>query len=92
MSSKTRDWCVYIVSCSDGSFYTGITNNLERRINAHNAGTGARYTKTRRPVSLEVYKGEFTKSEALKLEAKIKKMPRSKKIAALSSLELVTDV
>ena len=58
----------YIVKCSDGSLYTGWTNNLEKRIKDHNAGRGAKYTKARRPVVL-VYKEEFpTKQEAMKRE------------------------
>ena len=50
--SKDSEWCVYIVECADGTLYTGITNDLERRLDEHNAGTGARYTRSRRPVVL----------------------------------------
>jgi len=60
----------YIVKCSDGSLYTGWTNNLEKRIKDHNAGRGAKYTKARRPVVL-VYKEEFpTKQEATEQKGK----------------------
>lgn len=69
----------YIVKCRDGSLYTGWTNNLEKRIEDHNAGRGAKYTKARRPVVL-VYKEEFlTKQEAMKREWEIKRLSRKEK-------------
>lgn len=70
----------YIVECRDKSLYTGWTTDLEKRIAAHNAGTGAKYTKSRRPVKL-VYSEEFeTKAEAMKREYAIKRMPRLEKL------------
>jgi len=70
---------VYIVQCADGTLYTGWTTNLEKRIKAHNDKKGAKYTKSRTPVQL-FYSEEYeTKSRALKREAEIKKMPRSRK-------------
>ena len=70
----------YILSCSDGTLYTGWTNDLKKRLKAHNDGKGAKYTKTRRPVSL-VYHEEFdTKEEAMKREYAIKKLSRTKKL------------
>ena len=70
----------YIVKCSDGSFYTGWTNNLEKRIASHNTGKGAKYTKSRCPVEL-VYFEEFeTKTEAMRREYEIKQLKREKKI------------
>ena len=81
MRSQNRDiWHVYMVRCNDGTLYTGITNDLEKRIAAHNsAKDGARYTRPRRPVKL-VYSEEVdSKSTAAKLEYKIKKMTRAKK-------------
>lgn len=71
----------YIVKCSDGSLYTGWTNNLEKRINAHNDGTGAKYTKTRRPVELVYFEEHETKNEAMKREATIKRMTRAEKVS-----------
>ena len=69
----------YIVKCSDGTFYTGWTTNVEKRIEVHNAGKGAKYTKPRRPVEL-VYHEEFqTKEEAMRREYEIKRMTRRKK-------------
>jgi len=73
-------WFVYILRCSDDTLYTGITNDLERRIQRHNDKKGAKYTKTRTPVSLVKSFVCLTKSEALKLEYKIKQLPRNKKL------------
>ena len=69
----------YILECSDGSFYTGWTNNLEKRIAAHNSGKGAKYTKTRLPVVLKYYEEFQTKEEAMRREYAIKHMTRSDK-------------
>ena len=76
-------WCVYIVKCSDknNSLYTGITNDLDKRIKAHNDGKGAKYTKGRTPVVLMKTFECKTKSEALKLEYKIKQLPREEKLS-----------
>ncbi len=69
----------YMVRCKDGTLYTGWTNNIERRMEAHNSGTGAKYTKSRRPVKL-VYCEEFpTKEEAMKREYAIKHMEKKEK-------------
>jgi putative endonuclease len=71
---------VYIVKCSDNTYYTGYTNNLKRRIKQHNDGNGAKYTKGRRPVTL-VYSEKYkSKSKAMKREYNIKQMSRNKKI------------
>ena len=69
----------YIVKCRDGSLYTGWTNNIEKRIEAHNAGKGAKYTKSRRPVTLVYYEEFATKQEAMKREYAIKHMKRKEK-------------
>ena len=72
-------FCVYIVECSDRSFYTGWTNNLEKRIETHNKGLGAKYTKSRLPVKL-VYSEAFdTKEDAMKREYEIKRLTRRNK-------------
>lgn len=72
--------CTYIVRCSDGTLYTGWTNDIERRIREHNAGRGAKYTKPRRPVTLAYLEVFETKEEAMKREYAIKRLPRDKKI------------
>ena len=80
MSKHSDTWYVYMVRCSDGTLYTGITNDLEKRIEAHNNGKdGARYTRSRRPVKLVYSEQVESKSAAASLEYQIKKMPRSKK-------------
>ena len=76
----------YIVKCKDGTLYTGWTNDIEKRIEAHNAGKGAKYTKTRRPVEL-VYLEEFaTKEDAMKREYAIKQMTRKAKEALIKQM------
>ena len=79
-------WFVYIVECSDGTFYTGITKDLSKRILEHNLGKrGAKYTRARRPVKLVCFNIVNNRSEALKLELKVKSIKRSKKIDYLKS-------
>ena len=69
----------YLVRCADGTFYCGWTNDLDKRIKAHNKGRGAKYTRSRRPVTL-VYWEEFsTKTEAMQREAAVKKLTRQQK-------------
>lgn len=70
----------YVVKCSDGSLYTGWTNHLEQRIQAHNEGRGAKYTKSRRPVELVYYEELETKEEAMRREYAIKQLSRAEKI------------
>ena len=70
----------YIVECADGSLYCGWTNNLEKRIADHNAGKGAKYTKTRLPVKLVYYEEFDTKEEAMCREWHIKQLRREKKM------------
>ena len=69
----------YILKCSDETLYTGWTNDLEKRINAHNAGKGAKYTKNRRPLELAYYEEFATKEEAMSREYAIKQLTRRKK-------------
>jgi putative endonuclease len=83
MKGKVSNWFVYILRCGDGTYYTGITNNVEKRLEAHRSGKGAKYTRGRLPLTLEVYRTVESKSEALKLEYKVKKIPKNKKIEYL---------
>ena len=69
----------YMVKCRDGTLYTGWTNDLEKRIRAHNEGRGAKYTKSRRPVTLVHYEMFGTKEEAMRREYEIKHMTRREK-------------
>lgn len=74
---------VYLLRCVDDSLYCGYTNNLTKRVETHNRGKGAKYTRRRTPVTL-VYSEEFkTKSEALKREHQIKKLSRKEKLALI---------
>ena len=82
-------WTVYMVECSDGTYYTGSTNNLFSRIRTHNSGNGAKYTKSRLPVKLRWYGEWITKNAALKLEAKIKKLSRYAKKTLIDEYELI---
>lgn len=69
----------YIVKCRDGSLYTGWTNDLEKRVRAHNSGKGAKYTKSRAPVELLYYEGFYTKREAMRREYEIKTLSAKEK-------------
>ena len=73
-------WFVYILKCSDDTLYTGITNDLDKRIATHNKGKGAKYTKGRRPVTLLKSFEVDSKSAALKLEYKIKQLSKEEKL------------
>lgn len=76
---ETRNY-TYIVECSDGKLYTGWTNCIEKRMEAHNSGSGAKFTRSRRPVKLRYLEISETKSDAMKREAAIKKLKRSQKV------------
>lgn len=69
----------YILKCSDNTFYTGWTNDLDKRINAHNNKKGAKYTKSRIPVTLIYYEAHESKEEAMKREREIKRLTRKQK-------------
>lgn len=73
----------YIVKCSDGTYYTGWTNDLKKRLDAHNTGRGAKYTRPRTPVILAYYEAFSTKEEAMRREYQIKQMTRTQKEALI---------
>ena len=73
-------WFVYLLECIDGTLYCGITNNLEKRIDTHNKGKGAKYTKSRLPVKIFYFESLENKSDALKREYQLKKLKRKEKI------------
>lgn len=84
MEKRGRAWFVYMVRCRDGSLYTGITRDLARRVEEHNHGpNGARYTRSRRPVSLVYEEEVVSRSVALKREQAIKKLPVAAKRALI---------
>jgi predicted GIY-YIG superfamily endonuclease len=73
-------WWVYVLRCADGTLYAGSTNDLERRVSAHNAGTGAKYTRSRGPVALAWHERAPSRSAALRREAAIKRLTRQEKL------------
>lgn len=78
-------WYVYIVECKDGSFYTGISTNVEQRIKDHDCGKGAKYTRGRGPVQLVYQCGFNDRAEASKEECRIKKLARQGKVKLIAS-------
>ena len=85
-SQGTMDWTVYILRCADGTLYTGITNDLERRISEHQSGQGAKYTRGRGPFELVFNEPYRNRAEASRREIEVKSMKRAQK------LKLVTDI
>ena len=78
-------WFVYIVECADGTLYTGITTDIDRRLLEHNYGSrSAKYTRSRRPVKLIWYIEVENRSQASKKEARIKKMTRANKLEMIT--------
>ena len=78
-------YLVYILRCGDGSLYTGITNDLSRRLAAHSSGRGAKYTRSRLPVELVYREAVPDRSAALRREAAIKRMDRRAKLALIAA-------
>jgi len=85
-SSKKQetDWFVYILRCADDTLYTGITTDLERRLEEHNKGKGARYTSSRIPVTMVYSREAADRSEASRIECELKRLPRSRKLQLIS--------
>ena len=82
---KSKDWYLYVVECADGSLYTGITTDVNRRLLEHNYGMkGAKYTRSRRPVRLKFHKTFSSRSEASRAEAAFKRLRRSEKLLVIN--------
>ncbi len=79
-----KNWQVYILRCGDGTLYTGITNDLEKRIQAHNEKRGARYTRSRLPVALVYQEAADSRSSASQREIAIKKLTRNQKMSLIN--------
>ncbi len=75
----------YILKCADGTFYTGWTNDLDRRLAAHNAGKGGKYTRSHRPVSLAYFETFETREEAMRREVQIKQLTRAQKLELIEA-------
>jgi putative endonuclease len=86
--NKPQRWFVYLARCADDSLYTGCTNDLTRRFAAHNAGKGARYTRSRLPVTLAWSRRQKDKSRAMSLEARIKQLTRAETLKLIKRLPL----
>nr|WP_081888162.1 GIY-YIG nuclease family protein [Verrucomicrobium sp. BvORR034] len=84
-SASVATWCLYVLRCADRSLYCGITNDVERRLARHSAGTGARYTRGRGPLVLERSWPADSKSEALKMELRFKKLRKAHKEQAVQA-------
>lgn len=82
-----KKWIVYLLECSDGTLYCGITNDLMKRYEAHNRGKGAKYTRGRLPAELRVWRTVGSKGDALRLEIKIKKTKKNMKEIVLAEVE-----
>ena len=78
---------VYILECADGSFYTGWTKDLDRRVATHNAGRGSRYTRTRLPVRLVYWEEHPDRRSAQKRELTLKRLSRPRKLALISGFD-----
>jgi len=89
---KKNNWIVYLLQCSDLTYYCGSTNDLEKRIIKHNTGKGAKYTRARLPAILITYKSGLTKSEALKLEVKVKKQKKCHKFDFLDNYRIEKNI
>lgn len=79
------DWYVYILRCGDGTLYTGITDDVDRRLAAHRAGKGAKYTRGRGPLQLVYRERTEDKSAALRREIQIKRLSRGEKLAMIAA-------
>jgi len=84
-------WIVYILKCGDGSLYTGITNDIEKRLAAHRNGLGAKYTKGRGPLSLIYQEPHPDRSEASKREMIIKKLNKQRKFELVRNADTQTN-
>ena len=79
-------WFFYVLSCSDKSLYTGVTTDVARRVEEHNKKKGAKYTRSRTPVSLLYFRKMLNRSHAQKLESSFKKLKREKKLERLCEM------
>ena len=86
-NNQDTEWFVYMLYCGDGSLYTGVTTDLDRRLQEHNEGPlGAKYTRARRPVTIAWHEECESRSSAVIREAEIKKMNREQKLRLVNSL------
>lgn len=84
----SKDFKVYILKCADNTLYCGMTNDLEKRVKAHNEKNGAKYTRGRTPVEVVYFETGYTMSEALKRECAIKKLTKQKKLKLINDFDI----
>jgi len=85
MPRARAGWWVYVVRCADGTLYTGVTNDVPRRVERHNAGTASKYTRARRPVELAYREPARGRGAALRREAAIKRLTRRAKESLIAA-------
>lgn len=85
MRGDVQDFYVYLLECCDGSLYTGIALDVARRVDQHNRGKGAKYTRGRGPVRVVAVSGAMKKGEALRLELQVKKLDRHERAGAITA-------
>ena len=83
----TRTWLLYALRCADGTLYTGWARDVEARVKAHNAGRGARYTRSRRPVRLRYWERWPNRRAAMRRERQMKQMSRKRKLALIERFQ-----
>lgn len=84
MTRRDPGWVVYMLRCRDGTLYTGVTNDLGRRLRAHAAGRGGAYTRVRGPVRLVYVEGQAGRGAAQRREAALKRLPRAAKLGLVA--------
>lgn len=87
VSKERRNWFVYLLHCGDGTFYTGITNDIQKRLEKHKAGTGAKYTRGRLPLKVLFVSVPFSRSKAMQVEYAVKKLNRNQKLSYLQQIK-----
>lgn len=84
-ANEKTDWQTYLLRCADHSLYCGITKNIDARLLKHNQGKASKYTRSRLPAELVAVRNNLTRSQALKFECRIKRLPANKKIFTLNN-------
>lgn len=84
-----KQWVLYILECKDGSLYTGITDDLQRRLAAHRAGKGAKYTRGRSPLTLRYFERCEDHSQALRKEIQVKRLTRLQKLKLCENCSMI---
>ena len=87
-----KQWVLYILECGDGTLYTGITDDLMRRLKAHSQGKGAKYTRGRGPLKLRYVESCCDHSAALKLEYRMKQLSRAQKLVLIEEKGLIEEI